>query len=85
MPVCVRVCVCVHVSHSVISNSATPWTVVCQAPLSMEFPRQEYWSKLPFLLQGIFPTQGLILHLLNWQTIPLSSEKVMAPHSSTLA
>ena len=26
----------------------TPWTVACQAPLSMEFPRQEYWSGLPF-------------------------------------
>ena len=29
-----------------------PWTVACQAPLSMGFPRQEYWSGLPFLLQG---------------------------------
>ena len=29
-----------------------------QAPPSMEFSRQEYWSGLPFLLQGIFPTQG---------------------------
>ena len=27
---------------------ANPWTVVCQAPLSMGFPRQEYWSRLPF-------------------------------------
>ena len=27
---------------------ATPWTVPCQAPLSMEFSRQEYWSGLPF-------------------------------------
>ena len=27
--------------------SATPWTVACQAPLSMRFPRQEYWSGLP--------------------------------------
>ena len=27
---------------------ATPWTVACQAPLSMGFPRQEYWSVLPF-------------------------------------
>ena len=26
---------------------ATPWTVACQAPLSMEFSRQEYWSGLP--------------------------------------
>ena len=26
----------------------TPWTVALQAPLSMGFPRQEYWSRLPF-------------------------------------
>ena len=32
---------------------ATLWTV------SLGFSRQEYWSGLPFLLQGIFPTQGL--------------------------
>ena len=36
---------------------ATPWTVACQVPLSMEFSRPEYWSHS--LLQGIFPTQGL--------------------------
>ena len=35
------------------------WTVASQAPLSMGFPRQGYWSGLPFLLQGIFLTQGL--------------------------
>ena len=36
-------------SHSVMSNSfAAPWTVVHQAPLSMEFSRQAYWSELPF-------------------------------------
>jgi len=29
-------------------NSATPWTVAHQAPLSMGFSRQEYWSGLPF-------------------------------------
>ena len=37
-------------SCSVMSYSfATPWTVACQAPLSMEFSRPEYWSVLPFL------------------------------------
>ena len=30
---------------------AIPWTVACQAPLSMGFSRQEYWSGLPFPLQ----------------------------------
>ena len=31
----------------VVSDSATPWTVARQAPLSMGFSRQEYWSGLP--------------------------------------
>ena len=35
-------------SCSVTSNSVTSWTIACQAPLSMGFPRQEYWSRLPF-------------------------------------
>ena len=41
--------VSLSVSHSVVSDSATPgtvWTEACQA-LSMGFPRQEYWSGLP--------------------------------------
>ena len=42
---CVCVCVRVCVSHSVVPNSATPWTVACQAPLSMGFSRQEYWRR----------------------------------------
>ena len=42
----------------------TPWTVARQAPLSMGFSRQEYWSGLPALLQGIIQTQGLNLPLL---------------------
>jgi len=35
-------------SYEVMSDSETPGTVVCQAPLSMGFPRQGYWSGLPF-------------------------------------
>ena len=52
--VCVRVhvCACMHActhTRSVLSNScATPWTVAHEAPLSMEFSQQEYWSGLPF-------------------------------------
>ena len=38
---------------------ATPWTVARQAPPSMVFSRQKYWSGLPFPSPGIFPTQGL--------------------------
>ena len=37
---------------------ATPWTVAYQAPPSMVFSKQEYWSGLPFPSPGIFPTQG---------------------------
>ena len=46
-------------SHSVVSHSfGTPWTVACQAPLSMEFSRQDTGVGCHFLLQEIFPTQG---------------------------
>ena len=38
---------------------ATPWTVACQAPLSMEFSRQEYWSALPFPSPGDLPNPGI--------------------------
>ena len=38
---------------------ATPQTVGCQAPLSMGFPRQEYWSGLPFPSSGGLPNPGL--------------------------
>ena len=37
---------------------ATPWTVAYQAPLSMGFPRQEYWSELPFPSPGDLPEPG---------------------------
>ena len=45
---------------SVVSNSfATPWTIACQAPLSMGFSRQEYWRELPFPLPGDLPHPGI--------------------------
>ena len=40
-------CVCAQ-SFSCVQLCATPWTVAYQSPLSMGFPRQEYWSGLPF-------------------------------------
>ena len=47
-------------SHYVVSNSfATPWTVAHQAPLSMGFPRQEYWSGLPFPSPRDLPDSGI--------------------------
>ena len=48
---------CAVFSHSVVSNSATSWTVAHQAPLSLGFFRQQYWSGLPF------PTPGDLLNL----------------------
>ena len=51
--------VSVSVSHSVVSDSATPWTVTCQAPLSMGFSRQEYWSGLPLPSPGDLPDSGI--------------------------
>ena len=53
---------------------AAPWSVALQAPLSMEFSRQEILEGVAFLLQGIFLTQGLnpcLLHYLHWQTVSL--------------
>ena len=38
---------------------ATPWTVAYQAPLSMGFSRQEYWSGLPFPSPGDLPDPGI--------------------------
>ena len=38
----------------------TPWTVARQAPLFMGFPRQEYWSGLPFPSPGNLPDPGIV-------------------------
>ena len=65
--VCVYVGVCVCVPTFLLNHIwffGTPWTIALQAPLSMEFSRQEYWSGVHSLLQGIFLTQRLSLHLL---------------------
>ena len=37
----------------------TPWPVACQAPLSMGFSRQEYWSGLPFPCPGDLLNPGV--------------------------
>ena len=46
-------------SRSVVSDSATPWTVAHQDPPSMGFSRQEYWSGLPFPSPGDLPNPGI--------------------------
>ena len=52
----VDVCVCMF---SCVWLFATPWTVACQIPLSMGFPREEYWSGLPFPTLGDLPDTGI--------------------------
>ena len=63
-------CMLSHLSH--VQLFVTLGTVVCQAPLSMGFSRQEQWSGLHALLQGLFSTQGSnphLLRLLHWQVV----------------
>ena len=66
-----RTHVCVHAkSLQSCPMFEIPMTLAHQASVSMGFSRQEYWSGLHALLQGIFPTQGSslhLLHLLHWQ------------------
>ena len=53
---------------------ATPWTVACQAPLSMGFSRQEYWSGLPCPSPGDLPNPGVESRSPTLQVGSLSSE-----------
>ena len=70
-------------------SSATPWNAACQVPLSMGFPRQEYWSGLPFLSPGDLPDPGtecMSLVPLAWQadSLPLSHLGSPVPSGSFL-
>ena len=53
----------------------TPQTVAHQAPLSMGFPRQEYWSGLPFPSPGDLPNRGIV------STSPASQSPVLQADS----
>ena len=56
MKICWSFTVCVGAqSLSHVWLFATQWTIACQAPLSMGFSRQEYWSGLPFPSPGYLP------------------------------
>ena len=67
---CVCVCVCVRVRVRVRTRAracalshvqllVTPWSIAHQVHLSMRFPRQEYWSRLPFPTPGDLPDPGI--------------------------
>ena len=62
----------------------TPWTVACQAPLSMGFSRQEYWSGLPFPSPGDFPDPGIKLGSPALQADSLLSEPSGNPSTFVL-
>ena len=61
-------------SLSRVQLFATPWTVAHQAPLSMEFSRQEYWSGLPFPSPRDLPDPGIKPGSSTLQTDVLPSE-----------
>ena len=67
--ICVCICVCAMPLQLWLTLCSL-WTVAHQPPLSMKFPRQEYWSRLPCSPPGDPPDAGLNvhhLHLLHWQ------------------
>ena len=54
-----RGCVCMCVCSQSVRLFVTPWTVARQAPLSMGFSRQEYWSGFPVPSAGDLPNPGI--------------------------
>ena len=73
-------------SHKVMSNPATSWAVASQVPLSTEFPRQEYWSGLPFPSPGDLPDPGIepmspALVGISFTTEPPGKPTFSLPHS----
>ena len=64
---CIRMCACMLSDSSRVQLCVTPWTVACQAPLSMEFSKQEYWSGLSFPSPGDLPDPGMKLVPPAWQ------------------
>ena len=67
-------------SLSCVQLFATPWTVTYQAPWSMGFSRQEYWSGLPFLSPGDLPNPGIEPGSPALQTDALPSEPPGKPY-----
>ena len=59
----------------------TPWTVACQAPLSMESSRKEYWNGLPFPSPGDLPDPGIKPGSPTLQADALLSEPPGAPNT----
>ena len=71
-------------SLSHVQFFATPWTVAYQAPHSMGFPRQEYWSGLPFPSPGDLLNPGIKPRSPALQADALPSEPPGKPHQAGL-
>ena len=80
-------------SRSLVAKSCltlvTPWTIACQAPLSLGFSRQDYWSRLPFLSEShtnaiFIPVQGTVLSMtVNLKMIVKWTEEYDLPKSNS--
>ena len=71
---------CVYAqSLSCVRLCETPWAIACQAPLSMGFSRQEYWSGLPLSFPGNLPNPGIETRSPALQAGSLPSELALNP------
>ena len=68
----------ISVTFSLVSNSATSWPIARQAPLSMGFPRQEYWSGWAFPSPGDLLAQESNPGLLHCRQILLSHRSIQS-------
>ena len=66
----------------VVSDSVTPWTVACQAPLLMGFFRQKHWSVLPFPPPGHLPDAGI--ELASSVSPPLAGGRLTLSHLGSM-
>ena len=65
-----HVCVCVLSHFSCVQIRATLWTLARQAPLSMGFSRQEYWSRLSHPPRGDLPNLGILFqNMVVWRLL----------------
>ena len=86
---CGCVCVCVHTCARSVAQLcqllATLWTVACQAPLSMGFARQEYWTRLPCPPPGDLPDPRIELASLKSLCRQVSSLPLVPPGSPSVS
>ena len=80
---------CVLPYWAVSDSLWPPWTVAYQAPLSMGFPRQEYWSELPFPFPGGLPDPEIEPEspalLGRFFTVWATREALCSPHPQAIA